>query len=281
MRPRVDGRDEARVINRMDADRLGWAGGGAIAAVLLGMVLVPLRELTSASNLTFAFLALTIVVAELGGGGAAVATALASSLSLDFFLTRPYLTLAIEDKHDLFAFLGLTACGLVAAAVGSHQSGRAAALRACRARQEFVRHGLDQLAKGAPRDLAVARVLDASLGVLPVADAAVHDMAGNLLAATGQARGRHTPTARLDILGEAPGGAAAALPREGARIPLVARGRPVGWLDVWGDGGAGGAGAADIADLARLVVLILAWPERQLAAADAAETALPESRSAG
>ena len=35
MRPRVDGRDEARVINRMDADRLGWAGGGAIAAVLL------------------------------------------------------------------------------------------------------------------------------------------------------------------------------------------------------------------------------------------------------
>jgi two-component system sensor histidine kinase KdpD len=267
-------------MNRTDADRLGWVGGGAIAAVLLGMVLVPLRELTSASNLTFAFLALTIVVAELGGGGAAVATALASSLSLDFFLTRPYLTLAMEDKHDLFAFLGLTACGLVAAAVGSHQSGRVAALRACRARQELVRHGLDQLAKGAPRDLAVARVLDASVGVLPVADAAVHDMAGNLLAATGQARGRPAPVARLDVLGDsaAPLGRATALPHDGVRVPLVARGRLLGWLDVWGDANAGRAGVGDVADLARLLVLILALPERQLAAA---QDELPESRSAG
>jgi hypothetical protein len=265
-------------VNRTDTDRLGWAGGGAIAAVFLGMVLVPLREVTSASNLTFAFLALAIVVAELGGGGAAVATALASALSLDFFLTRPYLRLAIEDKHDLIAFLGLTSCGLVAAAVGSHRSGRAAALRACRAREQLVRFGLEQLAKGGPRELALARVLDASLGVLPVSDAAVHDTSGNLLAATGQARGRPTPAAHRDVLGGAPRGAAPPLPREGVRIPLVARGRPVGWLDVWGDGSPGKAGATEIAGLARLVLLILAWPERPLAAA---EPGLPESPSPG
>ena len=270
--------DDVRVKD-VGGDRLFYAGGGPLAALLLGVALMPLREITTASNLTFAFVALTIVVAELGGGGAAVATALASSLSLDFFLTRPYLTLQMESKNDLIAFIGLTACGLVAAAVGSHQSARVAALRACRARQELVRHGLDQLARGAPRDLAVARVLDAALGVLPVADAAVHDMGGNLLAATGQARGRPAPTARLDVLGEisAPWGRAAALPREGVRIPLVARGRPVGWLDVWGDGSAGKAGTADVADLARLVVLILAWPERQRGAVEAG---LPESRSA-
>jgi hypothetical protein len=266
-------------MNRTDADRLGWAGGGAIAAVLLGMVLEPLRELTSASNLTFAFLALTIVVAELGGGGAAVATALASSLSLDFFLTRPYLTLAMEDKHDLFAFLGLTACGLVAAAVGTHQGGRAAALRACRAREQLVRFGLEQLAKGVPRDLALARVVDASLAVLPVSDAAVHDMAGNLLAATGRARGRPAPGARLDVLGEAPVplGEALALPPDGVRVALVARGRPLGWLDVWGKASGGKAGAGDVADLARLVVVILASPDRPLAAAAAT---LPQTRSA-
>ena len=264
-------------MNRTDADRLGWAGAGVILAVLLGMVLVPLRELLSASNLTFAFLALTIVVAEFGGGGAAVATALASSLSLDFFLTRPYLTLAMEDKHDLFAFLGLTACGLVAAAVGSHQSGRLAALRACRARQELVRHGLDQLAKGVPRDLAVARVLDASVGVLPLADAAVHDMGGNLLAATGQARGRAAPVARLDVLGEPPAPGGRALPSDGVRVSLVAMGRAVGWLDVWGDASAGNPEAGDVADLARLLVLILGWPERPTAAGEAS---LPESRAA-
>jgi hypothetical protein len=272
--------DDLRVKD-VGADRLFYAGGGPLAALLLGVALMPLREITTASNLTFAFVALTIVVAELGGGGAAVATALASSLSLDFFLTRPYLTLQMESKNDLIAFIGLTACGLVAAAVGSHQSARVAALRACRARQELVRHGLDQLAKGAPRDLAVARVLDAAVGVLPVADAAVHDMGGNLLAATGQARGRATPSVRLEVLGAAPGGAGAALPREGVRIPLVARGRPVGWLDAWGDGSTDKAGATDIADLARLVVLILVSPERLPAAADAVEAGLPESRSAG
>ncbi len=265
-------------MNRTDADRLGWAGGGAIAAVLLGMILVPLRELTSASNLTFAFLALTIVVAELGGGAAAVATALASALSLDFFLTRPYLTLAMEDKHDLFAFLGLTACGLVAAAVGSHQSGRAAALRACRAREQLVRFGLEQLAKGVPRDLALARVLDASLGVLPVSDVAVHDTSGNLLAATGTARGRPMPAARLDVLGAPPTPQASrALPHEGARVPLVAGGRALGWLDVWADTSAGRGGAGDaFTDVARLLVLILVRPERGPAGT---EPGLPEGPS--
>ena len=266
-------------MNGMDADRLAWTGGGPIAALLLGMALMPLREVTSASNLTFAFVALTILVAGLGGGGAAVATALSSSLSLDFFLTRPYLRLAIEDKHDLIGFLGLTVCGLVAAAVGAHRGERVSALRACRAQQELVRHGLEQLEKGVPRELGLSRVLDESRGVLSVADAAVHDTSGNLLAATGTARGRPMPAARLDVLGALPmpeGGRA--LPREGVRVPLVAGGRALGWLDVWADVSAGGAGAGDaFTDVARLLVLILAGPERPL---DAAETALPESRSA-
>ena len=268
-------------MNGMDADRLAWTGGGPIAALLLGMALMPLREVTSASNLTFAFVALTILVAGLGGGGAAVATALSSSLSLDFFLTRPYLRLAIEDKHDLIGFLGLTVCGLVAAAVGAHRGERVSALRACRAQQELVRHGLEQLEKGVPRELGLSRVLDESRGVLSVADAAVHDTSGNLLAATGQARGRPTPAGRLDVLGapSTPGGRVEALPREGVRIPLVARGRAVGWLDVWGDGPpARPAGRDPLADVVRILALILGGSERDLPAAAPGllESALPE-----
>ena len=95
-----------------NGDRLLYLGLGPIAAILLGAALMPLRELTVASNFTFAFLALTIVVGELGGRGPAVATALTAALSLDFFLTRPYLKLAIHGKDDVIAFLGLSACGL-------------------------------------------------------------------------------------------------------------------------------------------------------------------------
>jgi K+-sensing histidine kinase KdpD len=103
-------------------DELLYLGVGPLAAVLLGMALVPLRGFTIASNFTFLFLALVILVAEFGGRMAAVATAVASALSLDFFLTEPYLHLEIHDKHDVMAFLGLAGCGLLSAFLASRRS---------------------------------------------------------------------------------------------------------------------------------------------------------------
>src|SRR6185295_17603637 len=99
-------------------DGLLYLAAGPLSAILLGMLLVPLRDYTTASNLTFVFMALTIAVSALGGRPAAVATALCSALSLDFFLTRPYLHLTIEEKHDVIAFVGLAVCGLIAATLG-------------------------------------------------------------------------------------------------------------------------------------------------------------------
>jgi len=106
---------------RLADDDLIYLPAGTIAAVFLGIVLIPLRDYTTASNLTFPFLALTIAIAELGGPRAAVGTALGSALSLDFFLTQPYLHLTIAGKHDVIAFLGLAACGLVAAAFSARR----------------------------------------------------------------------------------------------------------------------------------------------------------------
>jgi K+-sensing histidine kinase KdpD len=109
---------------RADDDRLIYIATGPFAAILLGFALIPLREAVIASNLTFPFIILTIIVAEFGGRPAAVATALVSALSLDFFLTKPYLRLTIEGKHDLAAFLGVAACGLVAAALATRRHRR-------------------------------------------------------------------------------------------------------------------------------------------------------------
>ena len=107
---------------KFETDELFYLGVGPLAAVLLGMALVPLRGFTTASNFTFLFLALVILVAEFGGRMAAVATAVASALSLDFFLTEPYLRLEIHDKHDVMAFLGLAGCGLLSAFLASRRS---------------------------------------------------------------------------------------------------------------------------------------------------------------
>jgi K+-sensing histidine kinase KdpD len=102
-----------------DSEELFYLGAGPLVAVLLGVALVPIRELTTASNFTYLFLALIIVVAEFGGRRAAIASAVASTLSLDFFLTQPYLRLEIQGKHDIIAFFGLAGCGLLAAALAS------------------------------------------------------------------------------------------------------------------------------------------------------------------
>jgi K+-sensing histidine kinase KdpD len=106
-------------LTRSDAETLFYLGAGPVAAILLGIALIPLREWTSASNLAFAFIILIIVVAEYGGSWAVFATALASSLSLDFFLTQPYLHLTMTAGQDIVAFCGLSACGLAVTVLSS------------------------------------------------------------------------------------------------------------------------------------------------------------------
>ncbi len=98
-----------------------WMVAGAAGSLVLGIVLIPLRTLTAASNLAFVFLAFTIVVAELGGRPAALVTAIVSAMSLNFFLTEPYLTLTITKPDDVIAFVALAACGLIAAAFGKRR----------------------------------------------------------------------------------------------------------------------------------------------------------------
>jgi hypothetical protein len=104
-------------MNRTDDARV-WMVTGALGSMALAVVLIPLRGRVSASNLAFVFMAFTILVAELGGRGAALVTALIAAMSLNFFLTEPYLTLAISKTDDVIAFGALAICGLIAAAFG-------------------------------------------------------------------------------------------------------------------------------------------------------------------
>jgi K+-sensing histidine kinase KdpD len=99
-------------------DELMALGSGCLGALGLGIALIPLRALTSSAGLALVFMALVVVVARWGGGRAAIGTTLASVLSLDFFLTRPYLELQIVAKEDIVAFCGLGLCGLMVAAFG-------------------------------------------------------------------------------------------------------------------------------------------------------------------
>jgi hypothetical protein len=222
-----------------DADRLFYLGLGPITAILIGAGLMPLRGLTVASNFTFAFVALTIVAGELGGRGAALATALGSALSLDFFLTRPYMHLAIHDKDDLIAFLGLALCGLLAAALGSPRRERLLASHRVGLLQAALREG----ASAGPVDAGLQQIVDATRGAFPLAAIVIRDAGGRPLARAGSAG----DAASAPAPAENPAALAATaqrwdwregapLPATGVRLPLVAAARQVGWVDLWGDG---------------------------------------------
>lgn len=231
-------------------------GAGPLAAILLGFALMPLREVTSAANLSFAFMALTIVTAELGGRTAAVATALTSALSLDFFLTKPYLRLAIEDHNDVATFVGLAVCGLVAARLGSYRGERIAALAEVRAHRDLLGRLLEPpSADGSGLGAALA----ACVQVLPLAGAAIRDTEGRFVASAQPSdAARPAPAGVLESL-RARDGWSPPLPPGGARIALDAGSVATGWLDVWGDGRPADAEVRRaLFDAARLVAILWA-----------------------
>jgi K+-sensing histidine kinase KdpD len=216
---------------------------GPMVAIALGVILIPLREVTVASNLTFAFLALTIVVAELGGRWPAVATALVSALSLDFFLTQPYLRLSMVMKNDVVAFVGLAACGLLVAFLGTDRRDRRYELRQARALRAMVGGAIGELASAGPLDARLNRVLNGALATLPLARIVVRDSDDSVLAS------RPTSVTKVPgtilqgtslVAGDAPAAgtthAATRLPDGGGRLKLTAHGAAVGWLDLWGSG---------------------------------------------
>lgn len=250
-----------------DTESLLYLGVGPLAAILLGMALVPLRSYTTASNFTFAFMALTILVAELGGRRPAVATALCSALSLDFFLTQPYLRLTIADKHDLIAFIGLAVCGLMAATFGSQRGQRAAALRTARGQLDLLHAAVEGLASMDSLASRLGKILDAARSSCPIAAAVVRDEHDSILAASQGSQATTVPVQMLSPQTLLPLGSSAhdvslediPFPTEGARLALVAGNRALGWLDLWGDGSPASARSRRaLSDVARLLALQLA-----------------------
>jgi K+-sensing histidine kinase KdpD len=245
-------------------DSLVYIGAGPLLAIVLGIALIPFREKVTASNLSFAFVVLTVVVAAFGGRSAGVATALASALSLDFFLTRPYLSLRIQENHDLIAFAGLTVCGLVAASLGSPQ--RIAALRESRSHTQLVHHTLGALEGGGPVEPEIGRLLERARQTLPVRALVMRDPGGRVVSsAPHQAGLEPVPPQVVDadtllaagqpesVLRRAP-----SLPSEGVRIAIVTHQRQVAWLDLWGDGAPGTAASRrTLSDVARILGAML------------------------
>ncbi len=142
-------------MRRQDRESGLWVAIGGIGAMALGVVLIPLRSITSASNLAFVFLILTIVVAELGGRVAGLAAAVVSALSLNFFLTEPYLTLTIDKPDDVVAFVALAVAGLIVAGFGRRRARSSELASGVRRDLEALERTAEGLALGTPLDVVL------------------------------------------------------------------------------------------------------------------------------
>ncbi len=234
-------------------ESLVWLVAGGMGAMALGIALIPLRALTAASNLAFVFLAFTIIVAELGGRTAALATAVVSAMSLNFFLTEPYLTLTISKTEDVVAFFALAGCGLIAAAFGKRRARWSEA--AGRAGQELdaLKTLVEQLRDGAPLDEILGDLKRSfGLGALVLRDTGDRVLA----AAPAHASPGSIPETRLSL--------DTLLPPDEARVRFGPRGprlpegggslslrtdRGIVWLDLW-EGEARGFGVDESRTLA-------------------------------
>jgi hypothetical protein len=248
-------------MRREDESRV-WMVAGALGAMALGIALIPLRSLTSASNLAFVFLVFTIVVAELGGRTAGLVAAVVSAISLNFFLTEPYLMLTISKTDDVVAFFALAACGLVAAAFGRRRA-RWSEL-AGREGQDLgvVKRVVEQLREGVALEAILADLQrDFALGAI-----ALRDAGGRILAAAPPGAMPAIPETQLtpDTLVPRPearirfGTRGLRLPEGGGRLDPRGEGSAIS-LDLW-EGDARGFGP----DEGRTLTIVAAILEREL-----------------
>jgi len=166
-------------VQRNEGDTLVWMVVGGLGAVLLGALLIPLREIVSPSHLAFLFLAFTIVVAELGGRGPALLTSVLSAVSLNFFLTQPYLTLTIHKREDIISFFALASCGLIAAAFGKRREQWSETARDAIGRLD----SLSLLTLHLRKEMPVEEVLEKVRDQFSLGSIVLRDEKGNLLAA--------------------------------------------------------------------------------------------------
>jgi Domain of unknown function (DUF4118) len=130
----------------------------ALGPIVVAVILVPFRRELDNANLALVLVLVVVLAAIVGGRRAGAVAAIMATLSFDFFLTRPYLSMDIETSDDIETALVLLGVGLLVGAVASRgrrsEAGRERAAEAI----ARVHRVAEQVARGAPVDDVVASV---------------------------------------------------------------------------------------------------------------------------
>jgi K+-sensing histidine kinase KdpD len=86
---------------------------GSLAAVGVGLALIPFRETVGSVNVALVMAALIVLSAEFGGRTAGVIVGVVGSLAFNVFHTMPYYALVIDRPDEAVAAILLIALGLL------------------------------------------------------------------------------------------------------------------------------------------------------------------------
>jgi len=128
-----------------------------LGPVVVALLLVPIRSEVDNANLALILVLVVVVAAIIGGRRAGAVAAVMTTISFDFFLTKPYLSLKVETSNDVETVLILLGVGLLVGAVASRRR------RAERERDQAadaITH-VHRVADLVARDVSLADVADA------------------------------------------------------------------------------------------------------------------------
>jgi hypothetical protein len=207
-------------------DRLVVAGLGvaALGPIVVAGALVPLREHIASANTALVFVIVVVLAAALGGRWTGVTAAIVSAMSFDFFLTRPYGSLKIDDADDIIATVLLLAVGLIVGeiVVWAHRGHR----QSRRGRDEIARlHRVaEHVAAGGRASDVVASVRAELSQLLSLRSCEFEQPPFSAPLPRLERNGAVETPRRRFVRGEF------ALPAEGVELPVLGRGRQLGRL---------------------------------------------------
>src|SRR4051812_40391532 len=138
---------------------------GGLGAIVVALALVPVRSHIDNANLALILVFVVVCAAIVGGRTAGAVAAIVATLSFDFFLTKPFVSMRIDSADDIETVLILLAVGLIVGEVASR--GRRARRDRERAADAIARvHRVaERVATGTPLD-EVVRVVREELSAL-------------------------------------------------------------------------------------------------------------------